>query len=97
MNFLEEFNRRIALIDKQYGCNIPKPRYQREVQRVPIVKYDLMIKDLEGKTVKELAWGLSLKECLTLGKLHAKSKLIKESEGLYSLQYVKIERGLYEH
>lgn len=95
MKLLEEFKKRLAVIDQQYN-NVPKVRYQRELPKIPIIKYDLMIKDLEGKTIKELAWGLSLKECLTLGKQFAKSKLIRESEGLYSLQYVKIERGLYE-
>lgn len=60
------------------------------------IKYDLIVKDLEGRTIKEIAWGLSLPECLTLSKTMGKSKLIRESEGLYSLQYVKIERGLYD-
>lgn len=93
MDFQKELKRRLELVDKGLATSktvrdvIPDP---------PLYRYDLVIRDCENKVIKTLAWGLLLKECMTLSKVYERSKIIKESEGMYSLHYLKIEKGLYK-
>jgi len=89
MNFADELRRRVKKIEDRLQNPSPAPS-------IPIVKYDLVIRDCEGKVIKTIAWGIGLKECLALSKHMEKSKLIKTSNGEYSLHYLKIEKGLYK-
>ena len=84
MNFKDELKRRFELIEHNLARH-----------NIPLVRYDLVVRDMVGKVIKEIAWGLSLKECTTLAKHFEKSELIKDSEGQYSLHYLKVEKGLY--
>lgn len=90
MDFVNEFKKRVKRIDD--SLNYKAPKY---TSTEPVVRYDLVIRDCEGKVIKTVAWGISLKECLTLAKHMEKSKLIKQSNGEYSLYYLKAEKGLY--
>jgi len=93
MDFVNELKKKIVEINQRID-NKKKiddqevTRYYSPI-RIGCIKYNIVIKDLEGKVIKKLAWGLALEECLMFAKLYNKSKLIKELSGLFSLQYVK--------
>lgn len=93
MNLLEEYKKRLKAIDERLEIKEPRKIEPRPIEAIPQCQYNLVVKDMLGHSIKILGFSLTYKECLTLGKHCEKSKLIKESEGQYTLHYTKIERG----